>query len=77
MAKSMTRKEVTRMKANIHPKYFVTTASCACGNKFEMGSTKESLKVDVCSQCHPFYTGKQKFADVGGRVDKFKKKYNM
>ncbi|ARU60560.1 50S ribosomal protein L31 [Tumebacillus avium] len=65
------------MKANIHPKYFVTTASCACGNKFEMGSTRESLKVDVCSQCHPFYTGKQKFADVGGRVDKFKKKYNL
>jgi large subunit ribosomal protein L31 len=73
----MARKEVTRMKAGIHPKYQVTTVSCACGNKFETGSVKENLKVDVCSQCHPFYTGKQKFVDAGGRVDKFKKKYNL
>ena len=65
------------MKAEIHPKYNVTTVSCVCGNKFETGSVKEGLKVEICSQCHPFYTGKQKFVDAGGRVDKFKKKYNM
>ncbi|MGZ4031236.1 MAG: 50S ribosomal protein L31 [Tumebacillaceae bacterium] len=65
------------MKTEIHPKYQLTTVSCACGNKFEAGSVKENLKVEVCSQCHPFYTGKQKFIDAGGRVDKFKKKYNL
>jgi large subunit ribosomal protein L31 len=64
------------MKPDIHPKYYVTTVSCACGNKFETGSVVENLKVEICSQCHPFYTGKQKFVDSGGRVDKFKKKYN-
>jgi large subunit ribosomal protein L31 len=77
MAKTMARKEVNRMKAAIHPKFQLTTVSCACGNKFETGSVKENLKVEVCSQCHPFYTGKQKFIDAGGRVDKFKKKYNL
>lgn len=65
------------MKAAIHPKYNLTTVTCACGNQIETGSVKENLKVDVCSNCHPFYTGKQKFLDAGGRVEKFKKKFNL
>lgn len=64
------------MKKGIHPDYKLTTVTCACGNKFETGSVVENLRVEVCSECHPFYTGKQKFLDAGGRVDKFKKKYN-
>lgn len=65
------------MKPGIHPTYKRVTVTCACGNEFESGSVKDQLKVEVCSKCHPFYTGKQKFVDAGGRVDKFKKKYNM
>lgn len=65
------------MKANIHPEYKEATVTCACGNTFTTGSTKEQLKVEICSECHPFFTGKQKFAERGGRVEKFKKKYNM
>ncbi|WP_442602126.1 50S ribosomal protein L31 [Paenibacillus sp. KN14-4R] len=65
------------MKEAIHPKYHVTNVTCACGNAFETGSIKENLRVEICSACHPFYTGKQKFIDVGGRVDKFKKKYGI
>ena len=65
------------MKANIHPEYKEATVTCACGNTFTTGSTKETLKVEICSECHPFFTGKQKFAERGGRVEKFKKKYNM
>lgn len=65
------------MKTAIHPKYQVATVSCACGNTFETGSIKETMKVEICSLCHPFFTGKQKFIDAGGRVDKFKKKYGM
>lgn len=65
------------MKSDIHPKYEKTTVTCACGETFESGSTKKELKVEVCSKCHPFFTGKQKFLDVSGRVDKFKKKYGM
>jgi large subunit ribosomal protein L31 len=71
------QKEVNPLKPSIHPQYSVITASCACGNTFETGSIKSSLKVEVCSACHPFYTGKQKFIDAGGRVDKFKKKYGI
>ena len=63
------------MKKDIHPKYFKKTKiTCACGNSFEIGSTKEHLEVEICSQCHPFYTGKEKIVDTMGRVDKFKKK---
>lgn len=62
---------------DIHPKYFEATVTCACGNTFTTGSTKENLKVEICSECHPFYTGKQKFVERGGRVEKFKKKYHM
>jgi large subunit ribosomal protein L31 len=65
------------MKEAIHPKYFVTNVTCACGNTFESGSIKQNLRVEICSNCHPFYTGKQRFADAGGRVDKFKKKYGI
>ena len=65
------------MKNDIHPKYGVAKVSCACGETFESGSTKQELKVEICSKCHPFYTGKQKFIDTSGRVDKFKKKYGM
>lgn len=65
------------MKKDIHPEYHVATVKCACGNTFEAGSTKEELKVEICSECHPFYTGRQKFAERGGRVEKFKKKYGM
>lgn len=65
------------MKETIHPKYNVTTVTCACGNTFETGSIKQNLRVEICSNCHPFFTGKQKFIDAGGRVDKFKKKYGI
>jgi large subunit ribosomal protein L31 len=65
------------MKTDIHPKYQVTTVACACGNTFEAGSIKQNLRVEICSVCHPFFTGKQKFIDAGGRVDKFKKKYGI
>jgi large subunit ribosomal protein L31 len=65
------------MKAAIHPNYHVTKVTCACGNTFETGSVKKELKVEICSECHPFFTGKQKFVDSGGRVDRFKKKYNL
>lgn len=65
------------MKEAIHPNYNITTATCACGHEFETGSIKQNLRVEICSNCHPFFTGKQKFIDVGGRVDRFKKKYGI
>ncbi len=65
------------MKANIHPEYKQVTVTCACGNTFTTGSTKDELRVEICSECHPFFTGKQKFMERGGRVEKFKKKYSM
>ena len=65
------------MKEGIHPKYEAATVSCACGNTFETRSTSESIRVEVCSKCHPFYTGKQKLVDSGGRVDRFKKRFNL
>ncbi len=63
------------MKKKIHPDYKQTTATCACGQTFEVGSTKENIKVEICSSCHPFFTGKQKLVDTAGRIDRFKKKY--
>ncbi|MFH1386215.1 MAG: 50S ribosomal protein L31 [bacterium] len=63
------------MKEKIHPKYFKTTATCACGATFDIGSTRENIRVDICSACHPLFTGKQKLIDSEGRVQKFKKKY--
>jgi len=65
------------MKEKIHPSYFRTTITCACGESFETGSTKKNLRVEICSKCHPFFTGKQKFVDTGGRVERFKRKYGM
>ena len=65
------------MKEKIHPKYEQTTVTCACGEVIETGSTRQNIKVEICSKCHPFYTGVQRFVDVGGRVDRFKKRYGM
>ena len=66
------------MKQGLHPEYsHNATVKCACGETFETGSVKDELKVEICSKCHPFYTGKQKNVDAGGRIDKFMKKYNM
>ena len=65
------------MKEGIHPNYQPTTIKCACGEVIETRSTKQDIKVEICSKCHPFCTGKQKLGDTGGRVDKFKKKYNL
>ncbi len=67
------------MKAEIHPSYKIVTVQCACGETFQTGTTKnvDVVKVDICSKCHPFFTGKQKLVDTGGRVDKFKKRYNI
>jgi large subunit ribosomal protein L31 len=63
------------MKQGIHPEYQIATVHCACGNTFQTRSTKAELRVEVCSNCHPFYTGKQKLLDTGGRVERFQKKY--
>lgn len=63
------------MKEGIHPKYHKITATCVCGAKYEIGSTKDNVRVDICSACHPLFTGKQKLLDTEGRVQKFKKKY--
>lgn len=65
------------MKDGIHPDYKPTTVKCACGATYETSSTKENLRVDVCANCHPFFTGKQKLVDTGGRVDRFNKRFNL
>ncbi|MBQ8614390.1 MAG: 50S ribosomal protein L31 [Ruminiclostridium sp.] len=65
------------MRKDIHPNYEATTIRCACGEVIETRSTKKDIKVEICSKCHPFFTGKQKLVDTGGRVDRFKKKYNL
>jgi len=68
--------EVVEMKDKIHPKYFTDAkVSCVCGHEFSVGSTQKEMRVDICSNCHPFYTGKQKLIDVEGRVERFKKRY--
>ena len=64
------------MKKGLHPEYFECDVHCSCGNTFKTGSTKKELKVEICSECHPFFTGKQKLIDTGGRVDRFKKRYD-
>jgi len=64
------------MKPKIHPKYEKCNVSCACGNKFETHSTIGNMKVEICSACHPFFTGKQKLIDSAGRIEKFNRKYN-
>ncbi|MFN7735647.1 MAG: 50S ribosomal protein L31 [Pirellula sp.] len=63
------------MKDGIHPKYFETQVTCGCGNSFKTRSTRKELKVDICNVCHPFYTGKLKFVDTAGRIEKFQNKF--
>ena len=65
------------MREGIHPNYEETTITCACGNVIKTRSTKKEIRVEICSKCHPFYTGKQKLVDTGGRIDKFKKRFGM
>ena len=65
------------MKANIHPKYYSAQVSCACGNKFNVGSTEEFIRVELCNKCHPFYTGEQRFVDSASRIQKFQKKQDV
>ena len=63
------------MKPEIHPSYQNTKISCACGASFEVGSTKKDISVEICSKCHPFFTGKQKLVDTAGRIERFRRKY--
>jgi len=63
------------MKSKIHPKYVVTEVTCGCGNAFTTRSTQAELRVDICNACHPFYTGKLKYVDTAGRIEKFQKKF--
>jgi large subunit ribosomal protein L31 len=63
------------MKAEIHPKYMDCQVTCGCGNSFRTRATVKELRIEICSQCHPFYSGKQKFVDSAGRVDRFRRKY--
>ena len=65
------------MKQGIHPDYKETTMTCACGEVIHTRSTKENIRVEICSKCHPFFTGRQKLVDTGGRVDRFKKRFGM
>ena len=65
------------MKAGIHPKYKKVTIQCACGASYETRSTRESINVEICSNCHPFFTGKQKLVDTAGRVERFRRKYGL
>lgn len=63
------------MKPEIHPEYHKIKAKCACGSEFELGSANEEISVEICSACHPFFTGKQKLVDTAGRIEKYNKKY--
>ena len=65
------------MKEAIHPKYETAKVHCACGNEFETRSTQKDIHLDICAKCHPFFTGKQKLIDTGGRVDRFNKRFGM
>ena len=65
------------MKEKIHPKYEMTKINCACGNVIETRSTARDIKVEICSSCHPFFTGKQKLVDTAGRIERFRRKYNI
>ena len=65
------------MKAKIHPEYLEATVHCACGNTWQTRATKAQLRVEVCSQCHPFFTGEQRIVDTAGRVERFKRRYGM
>lgn len=63
------------MRANIHPEYAVSTVKCGCGETFQTRSTRPAISVEICSKCHPFFTGVQKFVDTAGRIEKFQRKY--
>ncbi len=63
------------MKKEIHPKYYQTQVTCACGAVFETGSTQKDIRVEICSKCHPFFTGQQKLVDTAGRIERFRRKY--
>ena len=65
------------MKEGIHPKYYKVLVTCACGSKFETRSTKQEIRLELCSSCHPFFTGKQKLIDTAGRIDRFQKRYGL
>jgi large subunit ribosomal protein L31 len=65
------------MRKDIHPEYMTCQVSCACGNSFESRSNKPEMRIDICNECHPFFTGSEKIVDATGRVEKFKKKYNL
>ena len=65
------------MKPGIHPKYVDATVTCACGNTFTVGSTRQNMRVDVCSKCHPFFTGQQRILDTAGRVERFRRRFNI
>jgi len=73
----LTSEECVKVKDKIHPRYELTKISCACGNVIETRSTVKDLKVEICSACHPFFTGKQKLVDTAGRIERFRKKYNI
>ena len=81
VAAGVTRTDISErgeiMRQGIHPDYYQATVTCNCGNTFVTGSTKESIHVEICSKCHPFYTGTQKAAKARGRIDKFNKKYGI
>ena len=77
MSINKNRRAVNKMKEGIHPNYQQTTIKCACGEIIETGSTKKDIKIEICSKCHPFYTGKQKLVDTSGRVDKFNRKFGL
>lgn len=65
------------MKDKIHPEYMEATVTCSCGNTFKIGSTKPNLKVELCSKCHPFFTGERRIVDTAGRIERFKRRYGM
>ncbi|MFT7880376.1 MAG: 50S ribosomal protein L31 [Sulfurimonas sp.] len=65
------------MRKDIHPDYKACEVTCACGNKFEIKSDKETMSIDICNECHPFFTGSERMVDAAGRVEKFKKKFNL
>jgi len=65
------------MKKGIHPNYVACTVTCACGNTFETKSTKDAMRIDICNECHPFFTGSERQVDTAGRIEKFKQRYNM
>ena len=65
------------MKAEIHPQYFNATVTCSCGNVFQTGATRPTMRVEVCGRCHPFYTGEQRIVDTQGRIERFSRRFNL